>query len=102
MTFRLDGSAAGQHNGANGVVILLLFEGAAETVHTGIAVEEKRAGVVGDGVLVGVNEDRERGQLGESSRIMVSMAGVKTNFTPCLRREAMGRIRFAMSRRNFL
>ena len=61
VTFRLDGSAAGQHNGANGVVILLLFEGAAETVHTGIAVEEKRAGAAGDGVPVGIAEDRGRG-----------------------------------------
>ena len=35
-TFRLDGSAADECNGANGVVILLLFGGGAETVHTGI------------------------------------------------------------------
>ena len=65
VTFKLDGSAADEHDGANGVVVLLLFESRAETVHTGIAVEEKRAGVVDDGVPVGVDEDRERGQLGE-------------------------------------
>ena len=65
MKFRLDGSAVDEHNGVNGVVTLLLFEGGTETVHTGIAVEEKRAGVVDDGVPVGVDEDRERGQLGE-------------------------------------
>ena len=65
MTFRLDGSVADEHNGANGMVILLLLERGAETVHTGIAEEEKRAGVVGDGVLVGVDGDRGRGQFGE-------------------------------------
>ena len=64
MTFRLDGSAADEHDGADGVVVLLLFESSAETVHTGIAVEKKRAGVVGDAVPVGVNEDRRRGQRG--------------------------------------
>ena len=61
VTFRLDGSAADEHNGANAVVILLLLEGGVETVHTGIAVEEKRAGAAGDGVPVGIAEDRGRG-----------------------------------------
>ena len=65
VTFRLDGSAAIEHNGANGVVILLLFEGGAETVHTDIAVEEERAGVVSDGVSVRVDEGRRCGQLSE-------------------------------------
>ena len=65
VTFNLDGSATDEHNGVNGVVILLLLEGGTETVHTGIAAEEKRAGVVGDGVPVGVDEDRECGQLRE-------------------------------------
>ena len=65
VTFRLDGSAADQHNGVNGVVALLLFEGGTETVHTGIAVEEGKAGVVGNDVPVGVDEDRGREQLGE-------------------------------------
>ena len=65
VTFRLDGSAADDHNGANGVVILLLVEGGKETVHTGIALEEKRAGGVADGVPVRVHEYRGRGQLGE-------------------------------------
>ena len=63
--FRLDGSAVDEHNGANGVVILFLFESGTKTVLTGIAVEGKRAGVVGDGVPVRVDEDRGRGQLGE-------------------------------------
>ena len=62
---RLYGSAADEHNGANGAVILLLFEGGAGTVHTVIALEEKRAGVVGDVVPVGEDEYRGRGQLGE-------------------------------------
>ena len=44
---------------------MFLFESSTETVHTGIAVEKKRAGVVGDAVAVGVNEDRRGGQLGE-------------------------------------
>ena len=42
-----------------------MFESRAETVHTGIAVEKKRPGVVGDAVPVDVNEDRRRGQPGE-------------------------------------
>ena len=61
VTLRLDGNAADESNGANGVVILLLFESGAETVHIGIAVEEKRAGAAGDGVPVGIAEDRGRG-----------------------------------------
>ena len=65
VTFILDGGATNEHNGANGVVILLLFEGGTETVHTGITVEEKSAGVVADGVPVRVDEDRGRGKLGE-------------------------------------
>ena len=48
------------------MVVLLLFESSAETVHTGMTVKEKRAGVVGDAVPVGVNEDRRRGQLGKT------------------------------------
>ena len=91
MTFRLDGSAADEHNGANGVVILFLFEDGAETVYTGIAIEEKRAAVVGD-------EDRRL--LGEKFPHN-GFDGVKTNLTPCLRREVMGRIRVAVSRGNF-
>ena len=51
MTFGLDGSAAEEHNGADGEVILLLFKGGSETFHTGIAVEGKRTGVVGDASL---------------------------------------------------
>ena len=65
VAFRLDGSAADEQNGVNDVVILLLLEGDTETIHTGIAVEEERAGVVGDGVPVGVDEDWERAKLGE-------------------------------------
>ena len=68
VTFRFDGSAAGEHNGANGVISLLLFEGGTETVYTGIAgiaVEDKRAGDIADGVPVRVDEDRGRGQFGE-------------------------------------
>ena len=44
LAFRFDGSAADKHDGANGVVVLFLFEGGTDTVHTGIAVQ---AGVVG-------------------------------------------------------
>ena len=65
MTFRLDGSAADEHDGSGGVVGLLLFESTAETVNTGIAVEKKRVGVVGDAVPVGLDEDRRRVQLDE-------------------------------------
>ena len=36
VTFRFDGSAAGEHNGANGVISLLLFEGGTETVYTDV------------------------------------------------------------------
>ena len=60
----VDGNTADEHNGANGVIILLLLEGGTETVHTVIGVEEKRAGVVTDGVPVRADEDRGRG-LGE-------------------------------------
>ena len=65
MTFRLDGSAADEHDGADSVIVLLLFESGAETVHTGIAAEEKGVGVVVDAFQVGVDEDRRRGQLGK-------------------------------------
>ena len=65
VAFRLDGSAANEHDGANGVVVLFLFEGGTETFHTGITVEEERAAVIRDGVPVGVDEDRGRGQLGQ-------------------------------------
>ena len=51
--------------GTNGVVILPSAEGGAETVSTDIVVQEKRVGVAADGVSVGVDEDRGRGQLGE-------------------------------------
>ena len=101
LAFRLDGSTADEHSGANGVVVLLLFESGTETVHTGIAVEEKTAGVVGDGVP-GADENRGRRQLGKKFPHMLFMAGVKTNLTPCLRRKVMGRICVATSRRNFL
>ena len=65
VTFGLDGSVADEHNGANGVVGLLLFEGGTEAVHTSIAVKEERAVVVCDAVAVGIDEDRGRGQVGE-------------------------------------
>ena len=67
MTFRLDGSAADEHDGADGVVVLLLFESSAETVHTGITVLAKKAGIVGDGFPVGVYGNRRRGPLGQNS-----------------------------------
>ena len=66
VTIRVDGSAAYEDNGADGVVIFLLFKDDAEPVRIGIAVEEKRARVVGDGVPVGVDEDRRRGPLSEN------------------------------------
>ena len=95
VTFRLERSAADEHDGADGIVVLLVFENSAEAVHTGITVE-KRAGVVGDAVSVrvrtgGVNNSAT------SSRTMASMAEVRTNLTPCFRREVMGRIRLGIS-----
>ena len=61
MTFRLNGSAVDGHDrGADGVVVLSLFESSAEPVHTGIAVGKRRAGVVGDAIPVGAKEDRRR------------------------------------------
>ena len=47
------------------MVALLLLEGGTETVHTGIVLEEETAGVVGDGVPVGVDEDQGCRQFGE-------------------------------------
>lgn len=67
VTFRPSGSATDERDGANGVAVLLLVEGGIEAVHTGIEVEEERNGVAGDGVPVGVDEDWERGELGEKS-----------------------------------
>ena len=58
--FRLDGGAADEHVGAKGVVVLFLFEGGTETIYTGIVVDEERAGVIGKGVSVGVDENRGR------------------------------------------
>ena len=43
----LDGGAANEHDEANGVVVLVLFEGGTETFQAGIAIEEERVGVVG-------------------------------------------------------
>ena len=47
---------------------------------------------VGGGVPVVVDEDRGRGQLGQGFRKMASIAGAKTNLTPCFRSEMMGRV----------
>lgn len=66
MTFRFGGIAADKHDGENGVVVPLLVAGGTETVHAGILVEEEMAGVVGDGVPVGVDEGRRRGKFGET------------------------------------
>ena len=103
VTFGLDGSAVDEHNEENGVVILLLFEGGPETVHTGMAVEEKRAGVVADGVPVGVDEDRGRGQLGEKFPHN-GFHGRREDELDALfeKGEVMGRICFVISRRSFL
>ena len=102
VAFRLVDSAADEHDGGNSVVVLFLFEGATETVHTGIVVEKEGTGVIGDGVPVGVDETGGVVSLARSFHTMVSIAGVKTNLTPCFRREVMGRMRFAISRRSFL
>ena len=85
------------------MVILLLFEGGPETVHTGMAVEEKRAGVVADGVPVGVDEDRGRGQLGEKFPHN-GFHGRREDELDALfeKGEVMGRICFVISRRSFL
>lgn len=49
----LDGSAIDEHDRPNGLTVLLLFEGGAEAVYTGIDIEEEITGAVGDRVPVG-------------------------------------------------
>ena len=102
MTFRFDNSVAVEYNGANGVVILLLFEGGAETVHSVITVEEKRAGVVGDGVSVGVDEAWGRGRLVEKLSHNGLNGGSKDELDALFGKGVDGRILFAISRIIFL
>ena len=83
------------------MVVLLLFEGGTETVHTGIAEKYKRAGVVDDGALVRVDEDRGRRQLGEKFSNNGFHGRSKGELDAFLRREVMGCIRCAISRRKF-
>ena len=60
-----DGSAALDNMTRHYLIGLLLFGNGAETVHTGIAVGRNWAGVVGDDIPVGVDQDRGCRQLGE-------------------------------------
>ena len=60
-SFVVEGGAADEDDRAYGVVRLFLLAGGAKTVYAGVAVEAERAGVVGDGVPVWVDQDREGG-----------------------------------------
>ena len=57
-SFVVEGGAAGVDDRADGAVSFFLLEGGAQTVYAGVAVEAERAGVVGNGVPVWVDQDR--------------------------------------------
>ena len=61
-TSRVQGGAANKQDGPDGVVWLFLLEGGAEAVAAGVTVQAEGAGVVSDGVVVGKNQDRGRGE----------------------------------------
>ena len=83
-----------------------LFEGGSDAVDACVAVQEKRTGVFGDRVPVRAYQGHTKtggcATFARSCRTMASVAGVKTDFTPCFKRKVMGRIRLIMSARNFL
>ena len=81
---------------------MFLLEGGSNIIDASVAVEEERAGVVGDRVPVRVDLSRRGRYFARSVRTMASMAGVRTNFTPCFRSEVMDRILLAMSAISFL
>lgn len=68
VALRFDGSTTdGEHDGASGLIVLLLLEGGAETVHTAMKVDQEWTRGFGDGVPHAVDPDRERRHLGEES-----------------------------------
>ena len=72
---------------------MFLFEGCADTVDAGIAVQAEGAGVVGDGVPVGVDQDGGFDKFAEDVANGGFLAGVKLKVAPCLSRALMGRRR---------
>lgn len=70
-------------------MLLLVFVGGFEAVHSGVAVEKNLTEAVVDGVLVGANR-----RTGGVSCTMAGMAIVKTHLTPCVRNEVIDRIGF--------
>ena len=64
----------------------LFCERGAEDVAAGVTAQEEGAGIVGDVVVVGENQDR-------GERTVASMAGVKRNLAPCLSKTMRGRRR---------
>lgn len=58
-TFVVEGRASDERDGADRAVRLFLLGDSAEAVASGVAVEAKKARIVGNGVPVHVNQDRE-------------------------------------------
>lgn len=58
-TFVVEGGAREEHDGADRAVRLFFLEGCAEVAASAVAVESKRARLVGNGVSVHVDQDRE-------------------------------------------
>ena len=57
---------ADEEDGADGAVGSFLLEGRAEAIAAGVAVQAEGAGVVGDGVPVGEDQDRISGKVVEN------------------------------------
>ena len=57
-SFIVEGDAADENDSADRAVRLFLHESGAKTVYAGVAVKAERAGVVGDGVPVRLDQDR--------------------------------------------
>ena len=63
--FVVECGLADKHDGADGTVGLFLLKGGAGAVQAGVTVQSEGAGVVVDGVLVRVDQDRKTGEFSE-------------------------------------
>ena len=64
-TFVVEGGAADENDGADGAVRLLLLEHGAEAIAAGVTVQAEASGIVGNGILVWVDQDRRGGEVVE-------------------------------------
>ena len=66
-SFVVEGGAADEDDRVDRAVRLFLFESGAKTVDDGVPVEAERAGVVGNGVPVRINQDRKGSEFVEDA-----------------------------------